>query len=38
MKQADKPKKVQPPQGCAPVKPKGVTELTKQDLEQVQGG
>ena len=38
MKKTDKLKKEQPPQGRAPRQPKGVTVLTDQELEQVQGG
>ena len=38
MKKTDKPKKEQRLRGRAPRQPKAVTELTDQDLEQVQGG
>ena len=38
MKKTDKPKKEQKPQGRVPKQSKSVTELTDQDLEQVQGG
>jgi len=38
MKKNDKAKQEQKPQCRVLKKPKGVTELTEQDLEQVQGG
>ena len=38
MKKHEQPQKEQQPQNRAPKQPKGVTELTNQELEQVQGG
>ena len=38
MKKNDKAKKEQKSQGRVPKQPKAVTQLTDQDLEQVQGG
>ena len=38
MKKNDKAKREQKPQGRVPKVPKHVTELTDQELEQVQGG
>lgn len=38
MKKTGKPKQEQTSQGRVPKQPKAVTELTDQDLEQVQGG
>ena len=38
MKKNDKAKQEHKPRGRVPKQPKSVTELTDQDLEQVQGG
>ena len=38
MQKPNKPKQEPNPQARAPAQPKGVTELTEQDLQQVQGG
>jgi mersacidin/lichenicidin family type 2 lantibiotic len=38
MRKSEKPKKEPKPQSRVPKQPKGVTELTEHDLEQVQGG
>jgi len=38
MKKTDKPQQEQKPLGQVTKQPKGVTELTDQDLQQVQGG
>jgi bacteriocin-like protein len=38
MKKTDKPTQEQQPKGRAPKQSKGVTELTDQELDKVQGG
>ncbi len=38
MKKTDKTQKGKKPSGRVPVTPKDVTELTDQDLQQIQGG